>query len=643
MRQRLLVLPALSLFLLLVAACSSDPEPTPTPFPAPEFARNECPFVELDRVEVICGTVAVPKDRSDVSRGTYDLAVAVLLSPNPRPAPEPVVYLAGGPGENALTTLQFAFEDLFEPFLADRDVVIFDQRGAGFSEPETACLELRELAIDLLDEALPVDEAGARGVAAANACYDRLVAEGVEFDTLNTAESAQDVHAIMRSLSYESWNLLGISYGTRLAQTVMRDRPEGVRAVILDSVVPIENDLIAQTPGSFGRALQALIDGCSSSSTCAEDFPDLESTLLAAAHSLNDEPQPGTVANQLTLDSYDSLASGADLGEQVFLALYSAQMIPMLPEMIALAGRGQVDLVNLARGVALTNVGFLSEGMQLAIQCQEEVGFTSESAMIEAAEPHGTVLELLQGDSPIGIEVLAICEHWGLDTAAEIENGPVHSDIPTLVLAGEYDPITPPSGGQQVAERLTNGSFLVTRSSGHAVLGSSGCAQASGIAFLRAPEEPADLSCAGDDPEIQWTRPLEAVEFEPFRDSLFGIRGLRPKGWHEIAPGAYSRSALGVVTLFQQAVPAVTGAQLIDSLGNAFAAESPLSLVDQITSASLEWNVYSSVTFGQQIIIAVADSETVTPFVMMTGLPGQSGELHTLLLRPIVEAFELVP
>ena len=585
----------------------------------------------------------VPKDRSNVDRGTYQLAAAVLISPNPRPAAEPLVYLAGGPGENALTTLQFAFEDLFEPFLADRDVVIFDQRGAGFSEPDTACVEMRELAVDLLDEQLSIDETGALGVAAANACYDRLVAAGVEFDTLSTAESAQDVNAIMRSMSYESWNLLGISYGTRLAQTVMRDRPESVRAVILDSVVPIEDDLIAQTPGSFGRALEALFDGCAASATCVADFPELEAKLLAAVDSLNDNPQPGTVANQLTLDSYDSIASGLDLGEQVFLSLYSAQMIPMLPEMIALAERGQVDLVNLARGVALTNVGFLSEGMQLAIQCQEEVGFTSESAMAEAAEPHSTVLSLLEGNAPIGTEVLAICEHWGLGGADNIENEAVHSDIPTLVLAGEYDPVTPPSGGQQVAERLSNGTFLVARSSGHAALGSSGCAKESALAFLRAPEAPVDLSCASDDPEIAWTRPVSAVEFEPFRDSFLGIRGLRPKGWNEIAPGALSRSELGVVTVFQQAVPAVSGAQLIDSLGQAFSNDSPLTLIEEIATPSLEWEVYTSVTFGQQIIIAVADGAVSTPFVMMTGLPGQSDELRASLLRPIIEAFELIP
>ena len=632
------------LFLLLLAsACSSSPGPTPTPFPPPDFVPGECPFDELPRVEIICGTVAVPMDRSDADRGTYDLAIAVLVSPNPRPAPEPVVYLAGGPGANALSTLRFAFEDLFQPLLEDRDVVLFDQRGTGFSEPATACAELRDLAVDLLDEALSPDESGARGVEAANRCYDRLVAEGVELDTLSTAESAQDVHAIMRALAYESWNLLGISYGTRLAQTVMRDRPEGVRAVILDSVVPLEADLIAQTPGSFDRALRALFDGCSSSPTCSQDFPGLESTLLEAAGALNEDPVAGVVSNQLTLDSYESVANGVDLGEQLFQSLYSAQLIPMLPEMIALAKRGQVELIDLARSIALTNVGFLSEGMHLAIQCQEEVGFTSEQAMSAAAEPFTTVRELLEGSAPLGTEIIAICDHWGLERAGAIENEAVESDIPTLVLAGAYDPITPPSGGRQVAERLTRASFLLARASGHAALGSSACAVDTAIAFLRAPEQPIEVSCVDDDPEIRWTRPLSKIEFEPYQDVFLTLTGVQPKGWVELAPGALSRSELGVVTVFQQAVPGVTGAQLIESIRDRTSGGTPLGLAGQIETESLSWEVFSSIESGRQIFIAVADGGDSTPCVIVTGLPGQAQDLRTHLLEPVIRAFQLVP
>jgi pimeloyl-ACP methyl ester carboxylesterase len=643
MLRRMTVLFGVFLALLVVSACSSDPYPTSTPLPSPKFIPTECPFDKAFHLEVICGTVTVPKIRSDIGRGTYDLAVAVLISPNPRPAPEPVIYLTGGPGKSALASLEVGLENIFAPFLADRDVVVFDQRGSGFSEPETYCTELRELAIDLLDEPLSAGKASIRRVEAANACFDRLVATGVEFGALSTAESAQDVHAIMRSLGYESWNLLGVSYGTRLAQTVMRDRPEGVRAVILDSVIPIEDDFMAQIPENFSRALATLIDDCASSHMCAQDFPDIESKLLEAANALNTKPQAGTVSNKMKLDSYDALTSGGDFAEQVFLSLYSTQMIPVLPEMITLAASGQVDLINLARGAELSNGALLSEGVQIAIQCREEVPFTTEQAIIDAAKPYTTVHTLLEGASRIGAETLDICKHWGQNAADSLENQAVESDLPTLVIAGAYDPLTSPSTGRQFARRLPNASFALAQSSGHVALGSSACSRHTAVAFLRAPEESIDAACGHDDPQILWARPLSTIEFEPFKDSLIGVEGIRPAGWMEVAPGAFSRSTFGAITLFQQVVPGITGQQLVDSLGNAFSHGNPLRHVNQVTSQSWVWDVYSNVTFGQQIIIAIAEHSDHTSFVMITGLPGQASDLYTVLLDPVIDSFNVLP
>jgi pimeloyl-ACP methyl ester carboxylesterase len=232
---------------------TATPVPTPTAWPAPAFVVGTCPFALPSGVEEKCGTVAVPQDRSSDGSATFELEVVVFASEADAPAPDPLVYLAGGPGENAIDTLRFTFDDLFRPFLKARDVVVFDQRGAGYSEPGAECEELAALEIDLLDRSLSIDEESALGVAAAQACYDRLMSAGVALDALSTAESAADVHSIMTALGYDEWDSLGISYGTRLAQTIMRDRPEGVRSVIRDSVVPLEADIIAQTPGSFAR------------------------------------------------------------------------------------------------------------------------------------------------------------------------------------------------------------------------------------------------------------------------------------------------------------------------------------------------------------------------------------------------------
>ncbi len=303
-------------------APTATPVPTPTAWPAPAFVVGTCPFALPSGVEEKCGTVAVPQDCSNDGSATFELEVVVFASEADAPAPDPLVYLAGGPGENAIDTLRFTFDDLFRPFLKARDVVVFDQRGAGYSEPGAECEELAALEIDLLDRSLSIDEESALGVAAAQACYDRLMSEGVALGALSTAESAADVHSIMTALGYDEWDSLGISYGTRLAQTIMRDRPEGVRSVIRDSVVPLEADIIAQTPGSFDRALQSLFDGCAASETCSVDYPDLEAMLRNAVEQLNDHPIHGVVTDQLTQEEFASVSDGADLATQLFQGLY---------------------------------------------------------------------------------------------------------------------------------------------------------------------------------------------------------------------------------------------------------------------------------------------------------------------------------
>jgi pimeloyl-ACP methyl ester carboxylesterase len=641
-KHRLLLTILFSIITFMAVACSSD-EPTPTPWPAPAFVEGQCDLALPASVDVTCGTVAVPQDRNSDGRATFALAVAALASESEAPAADPVVYLAGGPGENALDTLEFTFEDIFRPFLASRDVVVFDQRGAGRSEPRAECDELAQLEIDLLDQNLSIDEEGTRFQLVANACQNRLVGEGVALNALSTAESAADVHAIMSALGYTEWNLLGISYGTRLAQTVMRDRPEGVRSVILDSVVPLEADMVAQTPASFDRALQALFDSCAADETCAKDYPNLEATLANAVILLNEQPLPGTVTNQLTLETYDSIANGSDLAAQLFQGLYSSQVIPLLPEMISLASQGESGLLDLLRGVSLTNSPFLSTGMQIALQCTEEAAFTSEEQVREAGTPHSRVRDMLEGSRPMGSDIFPICDHWDLPDASPLENEGVESEIPTLVLAGGFDPVTPPQGGRTVSDRLINSTFVEFPGAGHASLTSGECAIDIAIAFLTAPSSAVDSSCATDQPPPDWVRPVEATTFEPYDAPVFGFTSLRPVGWVEFAPGAFGRSDLGVVTLLEQIIPGATSDQLIGLLRSSVPGNPEFLSFGAFVSDHFTWDLVMADAGGQLLLLAFAEGGSALPMVMVTGLRSQEEALLTHVLGPILEAFAPSP
>ena len=210
-----------------------------------------------------CGDLIVPEDRTRPNGTRIRIHYAVTRGAGARSAePCAVVYLDGGPGGSPLSD---GF--LLEPFIARRDVVVFDQRGTGFSEPSLDCPE-----IDKLDPGAPSSQRSG----AIRDCHVRLVAEGVDLAFYTTAEDAADVEDLRVTLRYPAWNLYGISYGTRLALAVMRDHPAGVRTAVLDSVYPPDVDAYGRPGRECPAVLPAAVpDGCVPEPACAPRFPGL--------------------------------------------------------------------------------------------------------------------------------------------------------------------------------------------------------------------------------------------------------------------------------------------------------------------------------------------------------------------------------
>ena len=156
-----------------------------------------------------------------------------------------------------------------QPLLADRDLVVFDQRGTGSTEPSLDCPEITQLNYDYLTRQFSVNERVAQDAASATRCHDRLVKAGIDPSLATSAESAADVNDLRLALGYDQWNLYGVSYGTKLALTVMRDFPQGVRSVILDSVYPLQVNLYTAPPEDFDRALKVLFESCAADTSVA--------------------------------------------------------------------------------------------------------------------------------------------------------------------------------------------------------------------------------------------------------------------------------------------------------------------------------------------------------------------------------------
>ncbi|MGA9350189.1 MAG: alpha/beta fold hydrolase, partial [Anaerolineae bacterium] len=223
-------------------------EPTPTEEPSIEpvatFEEAPCPFDVPEDAPVVCGFVVVPEDHNDPAGPTIRLAVAVLKDQSENHQPDPVILLSGGPGEKTVHNAA-ALAQLLAPVHPNRDLIIFDQRGVGLSEPALECPEFVQAVFDLLDEPDP-DIALQTIFDAVMACRDRLVSEGYNLTMYNTVQNAADVNAIRFALGYDQVNLWGGSYGSLLAQATMRDHPEGIRSVAIVSILPLEKSLFVE-------------------------------------------------------------------------------------------------------------------------------------------------------------------------------------------------------------------------------------------------------------------------------------------------------------------------------------------------------------------------------------------------------------
>jgi pimeloyl-ACP methyl ester carboxylesterase len=493
---------AVALLALAVAACSGGSKQAATPSPTPaKFTEGACAVGAPSGQDghMRCGVLEVPEDRSKPDAATVKLAVAVIKSTAAAPAPDAMLYLSGGPGQPALSNNMQSFSTGFaEPVQSKRDLVFFDQRGTGASEPSLACPEVNDGFLVALAADLTNQEQADAQVAALRTCRDRLAAQHIDFTAYNSAESAADVADLMRALGYAQYDIYGLSYGTRLALEVMRTDAQHVRAVVLDSALPPQVRGDAENSATFERALDVLLAGCKADSACNGAYPDLEQTYFdlvvkANASPLVVEPSGPDGKTTRVVVNGDRIMSGT------FQALYDTSLLPLLPFAAkAIAGGNTAILTTLAQQVAFTSSDF-ALAMQKAVNCNDVTMSLTDKDVEDAT--HGVRPAIIAGH--IGIadagdlkRAQDLCRAFGITKTDAHARDAVTSDIPTVVLAGEYDPITPPDWGRLAAKTLSHSHFFEFPGSGHGELfGRHDCAMAIAASFFDDPSKAPDSGC----------------------------------------------------------------------------------------------------------------------------------------------------
>lgn len=525
------------LFLLLLTssllvACDAGPEsaeperPDRVPVESSEeevgpvevlFEEYDCPIELPRKAKVTCGYLTVPENREREDSGAIDLAVAILHADKEKKAlADPVVYLAGGPGGSALDDFAADVEGWMDySFHRDRDIIFIDQRGTGYSLPSLDCPELAEM-----------DDEEDAEYRALQECHDRLVFMGVDIPAYNTIENAADVADLRRALGHEEWNVLAVSYGTRLALTLMRDHPEGIRSVILDSPFPPNADLPVDEALTSMEAFAVLFEGCAQARKCNKAYPDLEAVLLETVARLNEEPDVVTLTDEYD-EEYDQEVYGDDLVNALVQALYDAELIPLLPRVIYEVSEGTYDAYSVIAGgdwgwgprfqgeddeEELEDVSD-SEGMYHIVTCRDEYAFADRDRTSD--EARDAIPEELQSAMVGAVESeFDTCDIWQAGRAPDIENEPVASDLPTMIMVGQYDPVTPPRWAYLTAETLEQAAVFEFPGFGHALVNGGECPLDMIQAFLDDPTDFPDASCIDDLGGPDFYLPDDELDFE---------------------------------------------------------------------------------------------------------------------------------
>jgi pimeloyl-ACP methyl ester carboxylesterase len=546
-----------------------------------EFLEGPCRFEVPPGYEPRCGTVAVPADW-ETGDGTVLLPVAVFASTADQPEADPVIYLDGGPGSHALETIQYVVDDFLAPLTERGDVIFFDQRGAGLAEPRLNCDETTDVQRQTEDDPeIETEAAIALFHDALARCRARLIGDGIDLTDYNSINNAADVEAIRIALGYQRWNLFGVSYGTKLGLEVLRRHPEAVRSAVLDSVYPPQVDSVLENPTTFLDSYQEVMAACRAERPGCGDNDDLDQRIRDVIDRYEAEPVEVGIRDWIGGVDDTVVVTGQTILDTILGALYSTWQLSDIPELIAELEAGDTTAMAEFLSQDRSTERYFTDGMFYAIACHEEISFADPAEVASSIpdDPFG-LTEQFDLASNTGNLAFGTCEAFANGQAPEVSNTAVVSDVPTLLMAGRFDPVTPISWAELAADTLSASRLVIGPNASHGVSGDQ-CGISVAREFLDNPERAPDDSCLLE-AELPLLAPSAgSIELEPleFRSDELGVEiiSVAPSDWGRgslVGDQYRNRSFLDPTEFYQLAGDAALG----DGLENFIETEKGVTL-----------------------------------------------------------------
>ena len=483
---------------LVAAACivtSTRKEPAEETAFRPTYESVPCPDDVLSALPAFrsCGYVTVLEDRAKPQGRKVRLFVAHVKTPSGHPSPDPMLSLGGDLGWQPDYPGIAPMADR-----VDRDVYMLDARGVGHSEPSLPCPEVATLRhshpqISTSDpRVLPLF------LGAVKTCHDRLARAGVDLSAFNLAEMAADVEDVRIALGIDRWNLHSLGTWSTVAFEVMRRFPDHVRTVTLDSPDVPQVDLFTEAIIGTRYAMANLADACTHAAACHRALPEPERALRKGLIDLRRSPARIDIGHR-TLRVTDSA-----MIRLIRRWISLTELLPRLPAAIRSLREDTLDKDPVAAALmvdgpvlGLGYAGFgapknFSYGTFYSVLCQDEIAFVDWAAVRELA-----------GDEPWFDDAYAhspyveVCKRWDSGEATTDPHRRVVSDIPTLILVGEFNAFAPLPLVRETAATLSRSWLVKIPNLGHNVL-SSDCTVAIRNGWIDDPDSPPDTRCIAD-------------------------------------------------------------------------------------------------------------------------------------------------
>jgi pimeloyl-ACP methyl ester carboxylesterase len=438
--------------------------------------------------EAKCGTHQVWEDREAKQGRRLDLSIIVLAALEPNRKPDPFFMLQGGPGDAPSFNARF-YSRVFHDVRRTRDLVLVDLRGTGKSSPLT-CPELAKPGSD------GVFDADLLSLPAVRACRARLE-KNANLRMYTTEIAVDDLEDVRQALGYGPINLYGTSYGSRVAQVYMRRHPKSLRAVTMKGIVPASMAMPETHARAGEDAWQSVVRRCRNDANCHRTFPTADADFRQLLDRLEKSAPVLTLPAATSRPAATIRVTRGLFAEAFRNVLYTPEGSAQAPQLVRqlLEGDERGLTETALAGRTILGGERLAAGFFLSVTCAEDVPFLSRGAEAMAAGTFGGDYRLQQQR--------AACKEWVRGPVSSAHRQPTTSHIPTLLLSGELDPVTPPSGADEVVRHLSRGRHVVIRNNGHPIGNAERCIGEMVGQFLdRASADGIAIGCASDIAEL---------------------------------------------------------------------------------------------------------------------------------------------